>query len=391
MYYNPLFRNNPTPFYRQQYGPVTAQLADRPILVNGVDINTGLYPVLNYQPPNAQYPYIYVPIAEFRRVGARVVWDPNEMVIKVTSDYDQLKAENEQLKQRIAELEAQIPNQNIRGNDLWVLMNGGAVAKQGDWIYYNNPLDNGSLYKIKTDGTGKQKLNADNSIYINVIGEWIYYVNNTRGAGRLIYKIKIDGSNQTRLTDVGAQYVNVYGDWIYYLLSSSDGISAIYKIKTDGTNQTQLTSGLDMSLAIYNDWIYFSEGFTPARIKFDGSNKQTVANVAGPIFSISGEWLYYPNHRDNYKIYRVNLDGTNNTKLTDDDTYSLTATSDWLYYTHYSDNFKIYRMRSDGSEKVLLFDQRASYLHVLDDWIYFQSGRVLYRMQPDGTQLQPFG
>ncbi|QIZ08316.1 LysM peptidoglycan-binding domain-containing protein [Priestia megaterium] len=33
-----------------QYKPVTAYTADRPILVNGVDINTGLYPVLNFQP-----------------------------------------------------------------------------------------------------------------------------------------------------------------------------------------------------------------------------------------------------------------------------------------------------------------------------------------------------
>ncbi len=50
----------------------TLQIATQPIMVNGADINKGQYPVLNYKPANAQYPYIYVPIAEFSKVGAKV-------------------------------------------------------------------------------------------------------------------------------------------------------------------------------------------------------------------------------------------------------------------------------------------------------------------------------
>ncbi|MGG3737799.1 LysM peptidoglycan-binding domain-containing protein [Aeribacillus pallidus] len=92
-----------------QYKPVTAYTADRPIYVNGIDINTGAYPVLNYQPPDTAYPYIYVPIAEFRRVGAKVLWDEAKQIIVVESDYDQLKneattlrAENQRLKDLLA-------------------------------------------------------------------------------------------------------------------------------------------------------------------------------------------------------------------------------------------------------------------------------------------------
>lgn len=106
--------------FPRQYVPVTAYTADRPIYVNNVDINTGLYPVLNYQPPSAQYPYIYVPIAEFRRVGANVIWDPQEMVIRVTSDYDQLKSENQQLREELNQLQAQVVNLVPRGNKPWV-------------------------------------------------------------------------------------------------------------------------------------------------------------------------------------------------------------------------------------------------------------------------------
>lgn len=78
------------------YRPVTAYTADRPILVNGYDINTGVYPVLNYKPVNAQYPYIYVPIAEFSRVGAKVIWDETKQLLTVVTDYYQTKSDYEE-------------------------------------------------------------------------------------------------------------------------------------------------------------------------------------------------------------------------------------------------------------------------------------------------------
>ena len=72
---------------QKEYKPVTAYTVTRPVIVNGVDINDDeLYTVLNYKPERARYPYIYVPIAEFRRVGADVYWDPNNQVLTVESN-----------------------------------------------------------------------------------------------------------------------------------------------------------------------------------------------------------------------------------------------------------------------------------------------------------------
>lgn len=53
-------------------------------LVNGENINDGLYPVLNYKPEGAAYPYVYVSIAEFERVGAKVIWDEEQKILIVT-------------------------------------------------------------------------------------------------------------------------------------------------------------------------------------------------------------------------------------------------------------------------------------------------------------------
>lgn len=91
------------------YRPVTAYTADRPILVNGYDINSGLYPVLNYKPANAQYPYIYVPIAEFSKVGANVAWDEAKQLLTVTTDYYQIKSQYEYLQLAFEEAMANLP------------------------------------------------------------------------------------------------------------------------------------------------------------------------------------------------------------------------------------------------------------------------------------------
>ena len=93
---------------RQQYRPVTAYTVTRPVLVNGYNINSGLYPVLNYKPAAAQYPYIYVPIAEFGRVGAQVVWDETRQVLTVTTNYYNNLNTIAQQRERINELQSRV-------------------------------------------------------------------------------------------------------------------------------------------------------------------------------------------------------------------------------------------------------------------------------------------
>lgn len=72
---------------QMEYKPVTAYTANQPVLVNGININTGPYPVLNFQPQGTQSPYIYVPIAEFSKVGASVGWNEQAQLLSVITDY----------------------------------------------------------------------------------------------------------------------------------------------------------------------------------------------------------------------------------------------------------------------------------------------------------------
>jgi hypothetical protein len=105
-------------------------------------------------------------------------------------------------------VEAENLDYNIYGNTSGNISNAGYAAQEGDWIYYFNlGVDGPALYKIRTDGSGKMKLNSDVSTSINVVGDWIYYCK-----GRLydegiytlngpIYKIRTDGTEETIIND----------------------------------------------------------------------------------------------------------------------------------------------------------------------------------------------
>lgn len=111
------------------------------------------------------------------------------------------------------------------------------IVIKGDWIYYPNTLDGGKLYRIKTDGNGRQKLNNDCSGYINVTGDRIYY-RNCSDVSKL-YTIKTDGSDRQKLNDDMSWDINVLGDQIYYF-NGNDG-NKLYRINTDGSDMQKLS------------------------------------------------------------------------------------------------------------------------------------------------------
>ena len=121
---------------------------------------------------------------------------------------------------------------NITGNTTGNISNGGLAARQGEWIYYSNSDDGEKIYKIKTDGSEREKINDDYSGFINVVGDWIYY-SNQDDAGK-IYKIKTDGSGREKINDDYSWFINVVGDWIYCYTSHGH---KTYKIKTDGSGR----------------------------------------------------------------------------------------------------------------------------------------------------------
>lgn len=154
------------------------------------------------------------------------------------------------------------------------------ISVDGNWIYYQNGADDNSLYRMGLNGENNQKISDVTSyrLHINISGDYLYVIGEypTRG----LYKVKKDGSSSVKMIDEQLSYLNVIGEWIYFIIYD-DGI---YKMKTDGTEKQKLYSGDVFSLCIADDWIYFGkwseyeeyekEGYY--RMKKDGSSIQTI-------------------------------------------------------------------------------------------------------------------
>jgi len=69
-------------------------------------------------------------------------------------------------------------------------------------------------------GTDKIKICGDKVCFLNTHKDWLYYINlsdwEVPGRGKL-YRIKIDGTRREKLTDEDCEYLTIVGDWAYYL------------------------------------------------------------------------------------------------------------------------------------------------------------------------------
>ncbi len=104
-----------------------------------------------------------------------------------------------------------------------------------------------------------------------------------------------------------------------------------------------------------------------------------------------GDWVYYPNWEDDYKVYGLKSYGSSTTKINDDRSRHLNIAGDWIYYENIDDEGRIYRIKTDGSGREKISGYRSWGLSVSGDWIFFENiddGDKIYRINLDGTGYQ---
>lgn len=280
---------------------------------------------------------------------------------------------------------------NERGNSIGNLVNGGFTAQDQGWIYYMSMNPKG-IYKIQESGTKKKRVCKDVANNINIVADWVYYINiedNSR-----IYKVKTNGSKRQKLSDDKAWSLNVLGDWMYYCNTGEN--FAIYKMKTDGTNRQLLSSDDPFFVIAEQDWLYFGliqENSKVYRIQStDGSDRKAFNSLVSPIFILQDTWVYFLKYNftkaDN-QLYKMKMDGSQEQLLHENLISTINVSGDWIYYINKSDQSRLYRIKTDGSENQKLYDEPfCSFPNVVQDWVYFMvenKAGQLFRIHTDGT------
>ena len=243
------------------------------------------------------------------------------------------------------------------GKERIKLSNDCATKMQviGDTIFFININDDFRIYRMGTDGNGKTKLTEDDNLNEMIIVEdWIYYVKrNEDGIQENIYRVKTDGSKKERINNDNSFDIKVSEEWIYYTNVSDDW--NFYRIRTDGNLRTKVSEEMS-KYYIEEDWVYYDDGKI-YRMKIDGTNGKLLG--FGHICDIQDEWICSES-RTRSESYIIKTDGSANIKLPKIDIGDVTKISiinDWIYYKSYDD---IYRKKINTKD--LQLDTKLEHL-----------------------------
>ena len=249
------------------------------------------------------------------------------------------------------------------------IVNGGFVFQADDWIYYSGWGEDGHLFKVRTDGTGKQQLGDDkNCGEINVVGDWVYYTNDV-GA---ISRIQTNGKRQELLFsgDGNSVTLNFLDNWIYYCDYWNKDVN---KIRTNGKNNQLIYNIYNcQQIILLDDWIYYYNLYGGIyKLNINDNRQEEISADTAKSFTICENWIYYGNSDENGSLYKIKIDGTGRESLNQVYSFSLNAYDDWVYYCNKDDNWYIYRIRTDGTGDERLNTDKSNTINIAGDWVYY--------------------
>lgn len=273
---------------------------------------------------------------------------------------------------------------NVLGNTPGNIVNVGFVAQQGSWLYYRGVQ--GGLWKARTDGTGREKLSDDWALWINVVGDWIYYIEESYYSGP-ICRVRTDGTDRSVLNPNTCEDLYVAGDWMYYQDQRDWGT---YRARLDGSGEMLVSSENVSGMNVVDEWVYYYNDIDdPAgayKVRADGAGQRTKLSedeATGSLVVADG-WVYYLTKYD-FSLCRVRTDGTERTQLTDTETAPFfNVSGESVFYANRSDGDSLYVMKTDGSGQKRL-DDISDYINVAGDWVYVLKYDGLYGIKSDGT------
>ena len=274
---------------------------------------------------------------------------------------------------------------NTVGNNTNNISRGLTITIQDDWIYYS--FEPG-LYKAKIDGTKITKLaDSDYITSINVVGEWIYYVEQTdihrhddEYDGHIyynnLYKIKINGSSKT-LVLKNAYKVNIRNNKLFYITgygvmgrepesSKEKNIHALVTSNLDGSEKEVIVpSGIE-GVVMNDDIIYYSrDGKLFIHDMKNTTDEFLLDNISTSLLLYNNDAVFFNRKTKSIEIFNLSTRKTG--ILLDDVEYCgrLYIYGDKLHYTdnrsrlfEYDLNTKIKRQIKYEGNNVLFYDDK---------------------------------
>lgn len=248
----------------------------------------------------------------------------------------------------IGEQDGEIDGIKYMGNTNGNIQEWANAIEDDTWIYYSNPNDKGVLYKAKKDGSENTRLTTCQGYGLNIIGDYIYFMDGYPGYIRIVKK---DGVWCKRLAFDNVDSLIATDKYLFFRKADEESKKSIlYRTDLKGNNRKKLSNSV-LTYSVYKDKIYYSD------------------------------------LNDNDALYSMNLNGENIVKLSSDKANDINPCEEWIYYSDANDDFKLYKIKNDGSAKTLISENQCWNVNIYNNKIYYRNqsdmGNI-YVMNLDG-------
>ncbi|NHC43493.1 DUF5050 domain-containing protein [Bacillus sp. MM2020_1] len=286
---------------------------------------------------------------------------------------------------------------NKLGNSYANINNNGYIATQNNWIFFKKTnccipfLSGNSLVAKKEGEVATYKIASDlGGGYINIIGNIVVYTHTQFPDIENMYMLNLKTKRKYKLAD-SVYSVQVIGNWIYYVDNTHNGI---YKMNIKNREHIHLFTFNDQVVDYFVDgsniYVFCYDDNILYRLSSNGNHLETIGLPDHSTFFIEGfdkQFIYY---QDATNLYRINKWNGRGKELIATNTLSINfADDDYIYYSENKGGGYLYRMEKNGNNKKLILRKSdITNLNIHGKWIYYRIGvkEEIYRIKTDGTE-----
>ncbi len=301
-----------------------------------------------------------------------------------------------------ANLLYRISNNQTQGEFLDIISMAYIDMEIIDGKFYMSVASEGGSYYTVEKYLEDLKFDVSFDMEKQVDDKWKYFVYKVDGYMGYLYKYNVDTNEIKLIVDKWVTDFQIEGKYIYY--TGLDGINInfttyIDRINLETDNINNIITFIDpkiynISFKVMKDHIYYSlDDSTDGCIwkkNLISDEKTVIVDDSSNLENIVDGWLYYQN--SNKRLARVKLDGSDKQTLTNTYSEFIYADKNELYYLSISgeDSFKgiiIKRNIDSGSKEVVVNKEIAiSDLIVVNDKLYYNfEGINRYDFRNDNT------
>lgn len=297
--------------------------------------------------------------------------------------------------------------EGITGNTAGNLYNEGLFCESNGYVYFANPYDDYSLYKMNIDGENVEKLYTDTVSDINVAGGYIYYTRfNHKSSADIVFtgtlygvfRLKDGDSKVVALYNGLVNEVTLSGNYLYFQSYNDKNLFELRKVKIDGKEDTKLSDKAYIPSSVSNGNIYFPEvegnhNLLRLNTETDNISVYKEGNFYMPI--ICSNYIYYIDLDNDRKLCRMNMSNEDVDILSEDKcvNYNISEEKEVIFYQaeNSTTDHRLMKMDLQGNNVVTIREGDCFNISITSKYTYFieKNGDtdLLYRMNTNGVSV----